>query len=183
MATYIALLRGINLGGRNRVAMADLRELFEVLGHRDVRTYIQSGNVVFTSGRVDADGIASELTQRIDEELGVSATTVVLSEEELVTAATANPYVEEAEYDPTKVHVAFMSSRPEDPTVLTSGMDAHAPEELSLGDRVLYLHLPDGIGRSQLVADLQRRPTETELTIRNWRTVTKLLEMTGDPAP
>jgi uncharacterized protein (DUF1697 family) len=176
MTTYVALLRGINLGGHNRVPMADLRAVYERAGYGDVRTYVQSGNVLFTSDREDVDAMARELTEVVEAQLGVLATTMVRTAEELGAVADANPYAVEAAADPTKVHAAFLGTQHADPHALMSGMERHAPEELTAGDRVLYLHLPRGIGRSKLAADLARR--SVDMTIRNWRTVTKLLELT-----
>lgn len=175
--TYIALLRGINVGGHNRVAMADLRALCTDLGHGDVRTYVQSGNVVFTSDRADPDGLGEELTDRIAAELGVSPTVVVRTADELAAVAADNPFADQAAADPTKVHAAFLSVAPPDPSHFAVEAADFAPEEVVAGDRVLYLHLPGGIGRSRLATELGRRAREVELTVRNWRTVDKLLDL------
>lgn len=173
--TYIALLRGINVGGRNRLPMADLRDVLTELGHADVRTYVQSGNAVFTSTRTDPAAIGSELTQRLSADLDISPSVMVRSAEDLAAVVGANPYVEHAEADPATVHVAFLSGPP-DPDLLDID-DQYAPEQLAVGDGVVYLHLPDGMGRSRLATTLSRRRSGAEMTVRNWRTVTKLHEM------
>lgn len=177
MVTYVALLRGINVGGHNRVAMADLRALLADLGHDDPRTYVQSGNAVFKSDRTDADDIGRELAKRLSTDLGAAATVMIRTADELTAVADANPYAEAADADPTKVHVAFLSAEPSDPSVFDLDPGDYAPEELTRGDRVLYLHLPDGIGRSRLATDVSRRADDVDMTVRNWRTVTRVLEL------
>lgn len=180
MVTFIALLRGINVGGRNKVAMADLRHLCEDLGHRDVRAYVQSGNVVFATDRLDAEAVGTELTHRMTADLGVAPAVVVRSVEELAAVVAANPFEEEAGTDPTKVHAAFLSAEPSEPEVFDFDPEVYAPERCAAGDRVRYLLLPDGIGRSRLATDLAKRPAGVQVTVRNWRTVTKLLAMARD---
>ena len=175
--TYIALLRGINVGGHTKLAMADLRSVLEALGHGDVATYLQSGNAVFTSDRTDADALGAELTERLSADLGVSPTVMIRTAPELVAVAEANPYPEQARADPTRVHVGFLSAEPADPAALSFDQASHAPEELVHEGQTVYLHLPDGIGRSRLAADLVRRVRDVEVTMRNWRTVARLVDM------
>lgn len=178
MTTWVLLLRGINLAGRNRVPMAQLRRILVELGHEQVRTHLQSGNAVVSSDRGDPEAIGAELTDRLDRDLGVPATVMVRSADELDAVAAANPYPDAAAADPTRVHVGFLSGVPADPSVFAFDPDEYAPEELTLGDRVVYLHLPNGMGRSPLAVALGRRRTDLEVTLRNWRTVTRLRELT-----
>jgi uncharacterized protein (DUF1697 family) len=173
----IALLRGINVGGHNKVAMADLRRLCEDLGHRDVATYVQSGNVVLSTDRDDLAAIGAELTERMRTELDVAPTVMVRSLQDLEAVAAANPFLEAAAEDPTTVHAAFLSAEPSDPTTLAFDADTYAPERIAAGDRIRYLFLPEGMGKSQLATVLSRRRTDVEVTVRNWRTVTKLLDL------
>lgn len=177
MVTYVALLRGINVGGRNRLAMADLRTLLANLGHSDPRTLLQSGNAVFTSQRADVDAVASELAGGISAQLGVSPAVVLRTAEEFAEVVAANPYADAATADPTTVHVAFLSAEPADPTTFAFDAEEYAPDKLAVGDRVRYLHLPNGLGRSRLAVDLGRRRSDVDVTVRNWRTVTRLLDM------
>jgi len=112
MATHVALLRGINVGGKNKVAMADLREVVAGLGHADVSTYIQSGNVLFSPdpGQADTSALAAELAAAITATLGVRAPVVVFSRDELAEAITANPFPDEP--DPKRVHAVLLSAAP-----------------------------------------------------------------------
>jgi len=186
MATHIALLRGINVGGRNKVAMADLRDVVTSLGHADVVTYIQSGNVVFTAGEPEADTktMAKALEGAIAAALGVRPAVVVLSREDLAQAVRDNPYASEP--DPKRVHAVFF---PEIPSGLAVAIEAAEQREAERGGgataqmvgHTLFLHTPEGFGRSELVVYLLNRrasPAATG-TARNWATVTKLLALCG----
>lgn len=177
MGTYVALLRGINVGGRNKVRMAELRSLCEGLGHHHVRTYVQSGNVVFASDQRDPEAIATGLREGMRTGLGVDPTVTVRDANELAAIVAANPFAEAAEADPTKVHVAFLAAEPAEPAELEFDPDVYAPEAIAVGERVRYLHLPRGMGRSRLAEELSRRRVGTRITVRNWRTVTALLAM------
>jgi uncharacterized protein (DUF1697 family) len=202
--THIALLRGINLGPHKRVAMPALRALVTSLGHTDVATYIASGNVVFTArgtrssdsaGRSDRDtgsdlvplsdspALAPELEKAIAAELGVECRVVVLTCAELARAVADNPYPDEP--DPKRVHAFFLTADPDGATrehVAQAQERAAAKgsrDEAAIVGRVLYLHTPDGFGRSELAAELSRgaRRNPAEGTARNWATVTRLLAM------
>jgi uncharacterized protein (DUF1697 family) len=184
MPTHVALLRGINVGGRNRVAMADLRETVTALGHRDVATYIQSGNVVFSADGSDTTKLAAALEQAIERRFGVAARVVVLSHGELADVARANPYARET--NPKAVHAVFLTDEPD--RRLADAVAAAVEQAAAKGTRdtariagrTLYLHTPDGYGRSELAATIMRiggRSRGPAGTARNWATVTKLLAM------
>ena len=180
MPTHIALLRGINLGSHKRVAMPALRALVTSLGHTDVATYIASGNVVFTAG---SPAPGPDLETAIARELGVECRVVVLTCAELARAVADNPYPDEP--DPKRVHAFFLAAEPDGAArehVAQAQERASAKgsrDEAAIVGRVLYLHTPDGFGRSDLAAELSRggRRNPAEGTARNWATVTKLLAM------
>jgi uncharacterized protein (DUF1697 family) len=184
MPTHVALLRGINLGGRNRVAMADLRSVVSELGHVDVSTYIQSGNVLFTAP-LDADtsGLADAMTAAIASRLGITAPVVVLSRGELAKVVADNPYP--GEPDPKCLHAVFRAA-PAGPDLLDQITEAvslavskGSRDSVQSVGRTLYLHTPDGYGRSDLAQALLRIVGSAKAsmtgTARNWSTVTKLL--------
>ena len=180
MTTYVALLRGINVGGHNKVAMADLRRVVEALGHGDVATYVNSGNVVFTCDGGDDEALGSQLERAVAAELGVRPRVLVRSAAELSQVAAANPFGDE--HDPKRVHVVFLESRPgragergaarAQEEAATKG----SRDEVRVVDRVAFLHTPDGLGRSVLAPLLDKRLGVTG-TARNWSTVTKLLQL------
>jgi uncharacterized protein (DUF1697 family) len=191
MATHVALLRGINLGGKNKVAMADLRALVAGLGHADVSTYIQSGNVLFTT-QADADCTvtARAITEAVAATLGVTSPVVVVTREELAQILADNPFPDEP--DPRRVHAVVLSEPPwpelEVKLAAARAKSAAAggsDEVLAVG-RTLYLHTPGGYGRSVLAEALLRVVSSPKSgatgTARNWATMTKLLELC-DSAP
>ncbi len=188
MPTHVALLRGINVGGRNKVAMADLRQVVTELGHADVATYIQSGNVLFSSAQSDPAALAEALEQAISATLGVSPRVIVLSREELAQVARDNPYTEEP--NPKAVHAIFLNAAPgpEVATAVTEAISRVAQrgsrDTAQVIGRTIFLHTPDGFGRSDLAVALTRPsppggPSLTS-TARNLATVTKLLALCGD---
>lgn len=168
MATWIGLLRGVNVGGKNKLPMADLRRIVTSCGHGEVRTYIQSGNVLFDAKERDAAKLAAELRAAIAKDTKIDCAVVLRSAKELAATVAKNPFSE----DSAHVHVVFMAA------AATARFDAakYAPEELAIVGRDVYLHLPNGLGRSKLAADVARRK-ELAGTARNWRTVETLLAM------
>jgi uncharacterized protein (DUF1697 family) len=188
MATHVALLRGINLAGKNKVAMADLRTLVSGLGHDDVSTYIQSGNVLFTAQPdTDCDEAGRAMAAAIAGTLGVTAPVVVLTRDEIGQILAANPYPDEP--DPRRVHAVVLSEPPG--AELVTRLEAAAaaakakgdPSRFTVIDRTLYLHTPEGYGRSDLSVAVLRIVSSPKAgltgTARNWATMTKLLELSG----
>ena len=186
MASHLALLRGINVGGRNKVPMAELREVMTSLGHTGVTTYIQSGNVLFTTPENDTDELASALEAAITGAFGVTSSVVVLSRDDLAQILDRNPYPEEP--NPKLVHVVFLSVEP--PADLLDRIKVAEGAAAAKGSRdtvtaigpALYLHTPDGFGTSELAQVLFRiigtsGDKGITATARNWATATKLLSL------
>lgn len=177
MTTLIALLRGINVGGRHAVSMADLRMVFAAAGGRDVSTYIQSGNVVFAHSTGSLERLAVELEERIGAAAGFAVPVILRSAEDLAAVVRDNPF---AGSEPTKLLVAFLAEAPAAGALDLVDRTLFAPEELVLTGREVYLHLPEGAGRAKLPQALDAL-IGTRSTTRNWRTVTKLLELARSP--
>ncbi len=175
MNTWIALLRGINVGGNNILPMKDLKALCESLGFKDVQTYIQSGNCVFRSDTADATTVSSLLEGAIEEGFGFRPPVLAVTEGDLTSAIATNPY---PDGDPKCVQLFFLFE-PASTADLTTlqGLKASS-EQFELTDKVFYLHAPDGIGRSKLVAKVDKF-IPVEKTARNLRTALKLQEMAG----
>ena len=189
MASHVALLRGINVGGRNKVPMAELREVVASLGHTGVSTYIQSGNVLFSTGEADAGKLAAALEAAISERFGLWAAVVVLSRDELADVLAANPYPDEP--NPRLVHVVFLNAEP--PQDLLDRIAAAESAVAAKGSRdtvraagqALYLHTPDGYGTSELAQAVlkilsppaKQKKQAVVATARNWATATKLLSL------
>ncbi|PGH48011.1 DUF1697 domain-containing protein [Streptomyces sp. Ru87] len=179
--TYVALLRGINVGGNKKVPMAELRELLGGLGLDGVRTLLQSGNAVFTGADRDPAELAAAIGRALEDRFGFPVTVMVRTAAELRAAAEANPFPDPAS-DPAKYTVTFLSA-PAAPEPLDAiDPSSYAPDEyrLAAGGRELYGRFPNGLGRSRLSPLLDRRRLGAEATTRNWNTVTKLLAMTED---
>ncbi|MEU4996896.1 DUF1697 domain-containing protein [Streptomyces sp. NPDC021622] len=176
---YAALLRGINVGGKKKVPMGELRTLLAGLGLGDVRTYLQSGNAVFTSDTGDEDALAARVGEAIEQHFGFPVDVLVRGGPYLKAVADACPFPAES-LEGRQLHVTYFSE-PVDAARL-DGIDpaAFLPEEFRLGDRALYLYAPDGLGRSKL-GEVLSRPALFKgviATSRNWNTVAKLVEMT-----
>ena len=187
MASHIALLRGINVGGHNKVAMADLRAVVTGLGHTDVATYIQSGNVLFTSGEADTEVLGTALEEAITRSLGVKPSVIVLSREELAGVVRDNPYA--GEPNPKLVHAVFFRGPvpPGSAEAIEAGQRRAAErgsgrDSARIVGPTVYVHTPDGFGRSELALYLLGRSAGPLAagTARNWATVTKLLALSGD---
>jgi len=175
MSRQIALLRGINLGSRRRVAMADLRELLTSLGYEDVRTYLQSGNVVLGSERPERR-LEHDLERQISSMFGIDVPVVVRTRAELADVVAHDPLGAVVE-DPKRYLVTFLSAEP-DPERLRELTDLDvAPEQLAVSGREIYAWHPDGVQRSRLAAALTDRRLGVTATARNWSTVTKLLAL------
>jgi uncharacterized protein (DUF1697 family) len=175
MTTYIALFRGINVGGKNKLPMKDLVATLENVGCQDVATYIQSGNAVFQSGEQDASFLSERIMAKIGERHGFEPRVLVLGSEEMESAMRSNPF-SEAESEPKTLHLYFLAAPPGHPNLEALEELKGDRESFVLGDDVFYLHAPDGIGRSKLAANVERL-LGVPATARNWRTVLKVMEM------
>lgn len=174
----VALIRGINVGRAKRVAMADLRALVEGLGYGDVRTLLNSGNVVFDAPVADPGDAAARIEAAMAGRLGVGARVTVLAASELAAAVADNPLREVAD-DPSRLLVTVLSN-PEDRTRLEPlTRQDWTPERLAVGDRVAYLWCPRGILLSRLPGAVGRLLGDAATT-RNWATLTKLHALAGD---
>lgn len=181
MSRYLALLRGINVGGHKKIAMADLRDVAAALGHTDVATYIQSGNVVFSSAETDVTSLADALEREIAARVDVRAAVVVVSSAELAQVISDNPFPEET--NPRCLHAVFRRDEISKVDIDDVALAVRRARESGSRDdavavgRTLYLRTPDGLGRSELAARLARSKVQSAGTARNWATVTKLMAM------
>jgi len=173
----IALLRGINVGRNNRIAMSDLRLLMGGLGYGDVRTHLVSGNAILTSSK-KPEHVARELEQAIDAELCPGVKVLVRTRAELAKVIADNP-LPEAATDGSKFLLLFLSAEPDLAGLGNIETADFAPEEFRAGDREIYLWCPGGIQDSRLNKAVAKQLSGVSATARNWNTVTKLLELAG----
>ena len=173
--TYIALLRGINVGGKNSLPMADLAAMFEAAGCQSVRTYIQSGNVVFDASQAIAAKVPAVISAAISRQRGFESPVILRSGAELREAAKRNPFVKApAEH----LHVAFLDS---DPGALAATLEPNRSpgDSFRVDGREIFLHCPKGYGKTKLTNAWFDSRLKTTSTVRNWKTVLKLLELSG----
>ncbi|CAG7654206.1 DUF1697 domain-containing protein [Actinacidiphila bryophytorum] len=174
--TYVALLRGINVGGKAKVPMQTLRELLAAIGGTGVRTHLQSGNALFTHEDTDPARLAEELHQALADELGLDITCMVRTAEDLRRVVAANPF-DMTGVDGSRFLVVFLTAPVPAGRLAAIEQADHTPDELRAGEREIYAHFPDSIRNSKLAARLTDRGLGTPATSRNWNTVTKLLEL------
>jgi uncharacterized protein (DUF1697 family) len=175
MNVYIALFRGINVGGKNSMPMKELVGILEEIGCQNVKTYIQSGNVVFKSNENDVSELSGSITAKIKMRRGFAPFVLLLSLEEFAKIVANNPFAE-VKTDPKALHIGFLASVPKEPNLKTLESFRGENERFRLVDNAFYLHAPDGVGRSKLAANTERS-LGSAMTDRNGRTVSKILEM------
>ena len=173
MQKWLALLRGINVGGHNKIAMAELRDLFRELGFEDVESYIQTGNVAFQA-KGTPNKLAATISEAIREKWGYEVSTLVISPQTMEEITAANPYAEAGEANPTRVFVGFLDQKPAKVELKPVKKDN---EHFSVIGRAVYLHCPDGVGRSKLTNAYFEKGLGVSMTMRNLRVVTTLQEM------
>lgn len=176
MARYAALLRGVNVGS-TRLAMADLRRAVADLGHEDVKTYLQSGNVVFTSPPTKDDILAQGIERRLADELGLRVPVLVRSDAELAAVADASPYAAKQD-DLTRMLVAFLSARPTAAKVKELTVPGGENVEYEVVGREIHLHFPEGgYGRTKFTNAYLEKKLGVVATTRNWKSVLALRDL------
>jgi uncharacterized protein (DUF1697 family) len=175
MITYVALFRGINVGGKNILPMKDLVGILEGIGCENVKTYIQSGNAVFRAGKIETKKLEETISSKILETRRFSPKVLLLEHKELTDAIENNPY---KNMEGKTLHFFFLESIPVNPDMNELVNVKSKSEKFKLGKKIFYLYAPDGIGRSKLAAKVERA-LGVPVTARNWNTVSKLAEMAG----
>ena len=174
MTIYVALLRGINVGGHKQVAMADLRDLLTQVGFVDARSLLQSGNLVFRSDARTGSGLERLLETETENRLGLRTDWFVRTAQEWQAVVAHNPFRREAERDPARLLVIFLKEAPEVKSVKGLQAAITGPEIVRAAGKHAYLVYPNGVGRSRLTNALIERKLGTSATGRNWNTVLKL---------
>jgi len=180
MSDYVALFRGINVGGKHILPMQDLRDILASAGCENVQTYIQSGNAVF-SAAATAAFLAESISTSIGDSFGFAPQALLLTADRFKAIAASNPFPE-GENAPKSLHVAFLTETPVDPNLDALTELRADSERFALLDGAFFLLAPDGIGRSKLAAKVDRH-LGVATTGRNWRTISNLLDMIGETGP
>jgi uncharacterized protein (DUF1697 family) len=176
VSLVVALLRGVNVGGRARLPMGELRGTLTNLDFVDVQTYLQSGNIVLESGERSLTAIASEIETAIAEGFSLQIRVMIRVKEDLAAVSTAHPFRDDVA-DPSRLHVVFLEAAPDAAGIAGLDPDRSPPDRFEVKGREIYLSYPNGQGRSKLSLDYFERVLAVAGTARNWNTVTKLLEM------
>jgi uncharacterized protein (DUF1697 family) len=176
LATYVALLRAINLGAVNKIAMPALRTMFEDLGHQNVRSYVQSGNVVFDAPRSTPKKLVGEIEEGVAATFGHDISVIIRSGPELERVATGNPFAAKG-VAPLSLHVVFLAKTPRSSHVEALDPDKWLPDKFEVRGSEIYLMLPNGMGRSKMSISYFEKAFGIRGTARNWNTVNKLREL------
>jgi uncharacterized protein (DUF1697 family) len=178
MPRYAALLRGINVGKAKAVAMADLRELLAGLGYEDVQTLLRSGNAVFSAPRAKPEKLERAIETAIDKQLGMDVSCLVRTDAELSAAIAADPFGERAT-NGSRYLALFLSKAPDPKLLAAHDPTELAPDEIRLGERVIYQWCPDGLLEAPSLGPFVEKHLKVRATGRNWNTVMKLAELLG----
>jgi uncharacterized protein (DUF1697 family) len=176
MKTYVAILRGVNVSGHKIIKMERLRAAFEDMGFANVKTYVQSGNVVFATAEPPA-GLAAKIERTILNEFGFDVPVLTKSSKELQEIVKRNPFVKDAAIDQAKLHVTFLSDDPPRNALELLQPLAVGAEQVRLVSRAVYLYCPNGYGNTKLNNTAIEKKLSCRATTRNWATTNKLLEM------
>ncbi|MEI8272742.1 MAG: DUF1697 domain-containing protein [Paludibacter sp.] len=177
MKTWISIVRGINVGGRNAIKMIDLRDLFIQLGFSDVRSYIQSGNIIFDSNLIDSKSIEKSISEGILKRFGFAVQIVLLDEETLREILKNNPFSHDSFRDKACMHITFLSENP-DKSLIDKIIDGnYGSDEFYCKNKVIYLYCPKGYGNTKLSNSFFENKLKLTATTRNLKTATEILLM------
>jgi uncharacterized protein (DUF1697 family) len=178
MPRYVALLRSVNVAGHGRIAMADLVRSFDALGLKDVTTYIQTGNVLFSSPSKNATKLAADIEEQLAADFGNSPAVILRTVPDLLRVGASSPYAARGA-DPGRHHVTFLAEAPGKDRLSALAVPKSGHDELVIDGKEVYVHTPDGYARTKLTGTFLERHLGVVSTTRNWNTVTKLCALAG----
>lgn len=173
---YIAFLRGINVGGRNKIKMTDLKNMFEDLCCNNVKTYIQSGNVIFNYNISDTVKLADKIEQKVLETFGFNVITIIRTYEELQVIIDSNPFIKETGIEPEKLYITFLKNSLE-PNPVILDVNKQGNERFYINSGEVYLYCPYGYGGTKLNNATFEKKLKTAATTRNWKVVNDILKI------
>jgi uncharacterized protein (DUF1697 family) len=177
MPVYIAMLRGINIGPHKRMKMEKLRASCEALGFNKVKTFIQSGNIVFQAAKLSPASLCKKLEDRILSDFGFSAAVITRTKDEMTQVVKNNPLLKERGIDPAKLHVVFLPDSPKPEALKKLETLTLAPDRFNVAGKEIYFYFPNGVSGSSLWKHPLDRVLSAPVTMRNWNTVSALNEM------
>lgn len=181
MQRYIALLRGINVGGHKKILMADLRKLIDTLGYTNIRTYIQTGNIIFDSStKEDNSTIALNIQDAILDTFGFEVPVMVRTAEEIHAIVKQSPYATEGKSDIDSLHLTLLDAKPTDENIAQlKAIDCH-PDSFEIIDKSMYLYCVQKYSDTKLGNNIIEKKLKLRATTRNWKTTLKLLELANE---
>jgi uncharacterized protein (DUF1697 family) len=178
MPTYISILRGINVGGHNKIRMDDLKMICEGLGFKEIRTYIQSGNVIFKTDKPhSASALSAQIEQAIKEKYAFQVPVIIRTSDEIHSILSSNPFLNEPGIDRDKLHVTFLEEEPSSANITKITPYDFPPDRFSVIGKEVYLYCPKGYGNTKLSNTFFEKNLQAKATTRNWRTILKLAEL------
>lgn len=177
MKTYISILRGINVSGKKLIKMDVLKNLYQSLGFYEVKTYVQSGNVVFAAEELESKTLATKISQQIALAFGFDVPVIVIGIDELNNIISNNPFLQDLQKDPAFLHVTFVSTPPEKYDTKAIEDKEQEGEKIFFTDIAIYLYCPNGYGRTKLTNNFLEDKLKVPLTTRNWKTTNELLKI------
>ena len=180
MQIYIAILRGINVSGHKLIKMDTLRKLFDSMGFKNTKTYIQSGNVVFQGKQAKTQDLEKKIASSIQKEFGFKVPVLVKEVDELEVVLKNNPFINKRKEDVTKLHVTFLSAEPEKAFIEKIKEGNYAADEFIVIGKTVYLFCPNGYGNTKLSNTFFENKLKVTATTRNWKTINELVTMAAE---
>lgn len=175
MAVFLSILRGINVSGQKQIKMADLKKLYEELGFKNVKTFIQSGNVVFESK--SASKLSEKIEKKIKEHYSFDVPVIIRTKEELQHAIEKNPFLKKKNIALDKLHITFLAEQPSNENIQATEAYNYTPDEFHISGREVYVYCPNGYGNTKINNTFFERKLKVGATTRNWKTSNELLKM------
>jgi uncharacterized protein (DUF1697 family) len=177
MATYISILRGINVSGQRLIKMDALRKSYENMGFHNVTTYVQSGNVIFTSNDIEINNLEQKISFQIEKDFGFEVPVIVLTMDKLKQVIDDNPFLKDPDKGQSFLHVTFLASNPDQYHYKTIEDKKQSGEEINFTDGAVYLYCPNGYGRTKLNNNFLETKLKVVATTRNWKTTNELFKI------
>jgi uncharacterized protein (DUF1697 family) len=177
MVTYISILRGINVSGQKLIKMDALRKSYENMGFKNVKTYVQSGNIIFTCNHFEINDLEQKISRQIEQDFGFEVPVIVLTIEKLKQVIENNPFLKDPDKDQSFLHVTFLASKPDQYDHKTIEDKKQSGEEISISNTAVYLYCPNGYGRTKLTNNFLETKLKVGATTRNWKTTNELYKI------
>lgn len=180
MQTYITILRGINVSGHKKIIMNDLKVLLSTLGFENIRTYIQSGNVIFQAAKANTEKLAAAIEKDIKTKYEFEVPVLVLTQTDLKTVIDDNPFLKEKGTVPDKLHITFLADTPEQENIEKLSAANYEPDKFKIKNKAVYIYCPNGYGNTKLTNTFFENKLKVTATTRNWKTVNTLAELAAE---